>query len=613
MDVRLPDGTLIQGVPDGTTKAQLIEKLQGKGYDVSGLLDKAPTLPASAGDRVNALTGGVVRGVAGLAGLPVDTVQNVGNLAAAAGHAIASTVSDQGVFQPPFQGGPLSSQGIAQGMEKIGLAPNNHRPDDAASRMLHTGGVILGSGGRPVPAAAGAVAAEVTDDPRFAAVGAAAPQAASQAVAAARQAVANRAAPNVQQFKEAGTTPTVGQATDSNFVQGLESLISKFPGGQGIFRRFVEKQQTEMGASKTGVSAEDAGRSIEEGIKGFAGRTKETWKKLDDAVATKVGSAQAPTTNTAAALDNLTKPVAGVDAFVNPKIAQIKESLSANPTFQELRELRTRIGSMIEDSLVSGVPQGELKKLYGAMSKDLESSATKAGAGREFARQSEYYAARMDRMENILDRVIGKTPEETFQRFYPKDANQATTVRATMRSLDPEQRQVVQQAVVDRLGRAKSGKQDETGEVFSSETFLTNWNNLSPGAKAQIFSDPSVRRNMDAIAGSASNLREAGKVFPNPSGSAEKGAAIAVAGGFGTSMMTGNPAPALVAGGMVAGANVGARMLTSPKVVEWLSQAPRVTQENAAAHLARLGVIFNESKDERLKQELGDYLNSVQK
>ncbi len=35
MDVQLPDGTVIQGVPDGTSKAELVAKLQRNGYDTS--------------------------------------------------------------------------------------------------------------------------------------------------------------------------------------------------------------------------------------------------------------------------------------------------------------------------------------------------------------------------------------------------------------------------------------------------------------------------------------------------------------------------------------------------------------------------------------------------
>ena len=36
MDVRLPDGTIIQNIPDGTSKAELTAKLKANGYDVSG-------------------------------------------------------------------------------------------------------------------------------------------------------------------------------------------------------------------------------------------------------------------------------------------------------------------------------------------------------------------------------------------------------------------------------------------------------------------------------------------------------------------------------------------------------------------------------------------------
>lgn len=38
MDVRLPDGTVIQNIPEGTSKAELVSKLQKSGYDVSSLM-----------------------------------------------------------------------------------------------------------------------------------------------------------------------------------------------------------------------------------------------------------------------------------------------------------------------------------------------------------------------------------------------------------------------------------------------------------------------------------------------------------------------------------------------------------------------------------------------
>jgi hypothetical protein len=259
-----------------------------------------------------------------------------------------------------------------------------------------------------------------------------------------------------------------------------------------------------------------------------------------------------------------------------------------------------------------------MKKLYGALTQDLEAAANQAGAGKEFARQNDFYRARMQRIEGTLERVLGNTPEETFAKLMPKDANQATTLRATMRSLDPEQRKIVTQAAVDRLGRAAPSKQNEAGDVFSQETFLTNWNKLSDGAKAQLFSDPAMRKNLDSLAVVTDNLREGAKVFANPSGTA--GAAAPMGIGYlaargAVAAATGDIAGAVhhvgTAVALMGGAKIGAKMLTSPTVVEWLAQYPKVAPEAASVHLARLGVIYNETKDEELKQELATFISSV--
>lgn len=606
-EITSPDGRKFRVTgPEGSTKEDALQRVQDQQQPKAPPPEAAPEP-----NRTGAAVGGVNRGLAGLAGLPVDTVENIVNLGIAAYGASKQAITGQpgpDLIKGSFGG----SESIARGLESAGVNTQNPSPQDSASRMLYTGGMIAGGsmvpGARPMPTAAaagsGALAGEVLG-PQWVGPASMVPGAAGQGVQAARESLANRMQPNVQTFKEAGTTPSLGQATEFNFLQGMENLLSKFPGGQGIFRRFAENQQTKLAEkTKTGTADEDAGRAIEAGVQGFAGRTKQAWQRLNDEVSAKVGDATAPTTKTAQALEELTKPTAGVDAFVNPKIAALKQTLSPNPSFDELRALRSRIGAMLDDSLVAGVAQGELKKLYGALSQDLEAAATQAGAGKEFARQSEFYAARMDRLEGTLNRVVGSTPEETFKRFMPTDPNQVTTVRQVMRSLDPGQRQVVQEAVVNRLGRAKSGRQDETGELFSPDTFLTNWNNLSPGAKAQIFSDPIVRRDMDAVAGVAANIREGAKVFANPSGTA--GATMPY--GIGYLLGAGKLA---VAGTLLGGASIGSKMLTSPKVVEWLAQAPKIEPGREAAHLARLGVIYNETKDQALKQELGDYISSV--
>lgn len=50
MDVKLPDGTIIKNVPEGTTKSQLTAKLQKSGYDISKLMQSAaPQVRANVG------------------------------------------------------------------------------------------------------------------------------------------------------------------------------------------------------------------------------------------------------------------------------------------------------------------------------------------------------------------------------------------------------------------------------------------------------------------------------------------------------------------------------------------------------------------------------------
>lgn len=53
MDVRLPDGTIIKNVPDGTTKADLVAKLQGNGMAVPSewLQAAPPTQPVQEAGR----------------------------------------------------------------------------------------------------------------------------------------------------------------------------------------------------------------------------------------------------------------------------------------------------------------------------------------------------------------------------------------------------------------------------------------------------------------------------------------------------------------------------------------------------------------------------------
>src|SRR3990167_11027625 len=346
--------------PEGATAEQALAQVQ------QSYRPEAPETTML--DRGKALLGGVNRGISGLVGLPVDTAENLLNLGAAGAGTAATALGRPDLAPGLLKGSFGGSESIARLMSGAGIGTTNPNPQDAPSRLLHTGGIIAGGsmipGASPrgaLTAATGGALAGGTLGPEWGGVGAMAPAAAQQAAAGLKNAVAARAAPVVQTFKESGTLPSVGQATDNVFLHGLENLASKFPGGAGVMQKFIQNQQARMGAqARTGVPTEAAGRAIESGVTGeggFLDRTRATWKMLDNELAKKVGPGNtfAPR-NTVTALDDLTRQVKTAEAStaqpLDARIAKYKEQITSDlannngvMSFAGLRTIRSRVGA----------------------------------------------------------------------------------------------------------------------------------------------------------------------------------------------------------------------------------------------------------------------------
>lgn len=88
MDVRLPDGTIIKGVPDDMSKADLTAKLQSNGYDVTKLMSPSEQIPTrSFGEAVSeAVSNAPVSGYKALKGFvsnvlsPIETAKSIRDL-----------------------------------------------------------------------------------------------------------------------------------------------------------------------------------------------------------------------------------------------------------------------------------------------------------------------------------------------------------------------------------------------------------------------------------------------------------------------------------------------------------------------------------------------------
>ncbi len=265
--------------------------------------------------------------------------------------------------------------------------------------------------------------------------------------------------------------------------------------------------------------------------------------------------------------------------------------------YEAIKKLRTLVGREMADAgLVSDVPRSKWKALYGALSRDLSQAASEAGpeATRAFTRANNYTRFGMNRLE-ALDSVVDRNggPEAVFKAVMSGTREGGTTIRAVMQSLPKDAQRQVASAVVRRMGRAKPGSQDEMGEVFSSETFLSNWNTLSNEAKQGMFSrfGEGFVQDLNAVAKAAAGMRSGASVIKNGPGTAAATAQLTTAGAFVFNLLGmagGSPTNAALIGGGVASTYGAAKAMTNPTVVKWLAQQTKLPVAALPIQLTRL-------------------------
>lgn len=427
-------------------------------------------------------------------------------------------------------------------------------------------------------------------------------------------------------FSAVGADPSLGQATGRHSIQGIENLLAGGPTSSGVMTRFASQQADDIGAGlqrrgqalTPNASGERAGRAVEAGIQTFSNNVgaqrRALYWQADRYIPADAGS---PMANTRRALNDLTTPSPGAAQttarMINPRMRQMLEDLDADlqagggqVSYEALRRIRTQIGEQMNDfSLTPDTPARELRRLYGALSRDMEEVAKSIGpeAERAAKRANNYTrvsAARLEQVQRVVDKNGG--PEAVFNAVMSGTRDGGTTLRAVMQSLPNEGQQAVTAAVIRRMGMATPGAQDATGELFSAQTFLTNWNRVSPEAKRALFDrhGPQFSRDMDKIARVAETIREGSQVFRNPSGTANRGAAYT----YGTALVaslfdsTGISTASVVGGGI--GANVAARVLTNPKVVRELAKSTAAPTAAVPATINAIRRIGEEDEDEAI-------------
>jgi hypothetical protein len=445
--------------------------------------------------------------------------------------------------------------------------------------------------------------------------------------------------------------PSVAQATQKSYLDSIESTLSKVPGGAGHIRSAV-KQTTEKVAKQlegkiqalTGraeVDPEIAGRAVIRGVgempsgtkpgTGFLGRFGETksalYAKADGFIP---DSTLVTPLNTRAALNELGNVVEDLPELNEWLVSKgIKGLAGAFPAqgpinYETLRRIRTAVGNKLTNfDLVSDVSRADWKRLYGSLSEDLKLAAQNAGPGATQAmnRADSYYKAGIRRVDDVLEPLVKKRVPEMISAALNRSVEKGgSTIRTVMRSLSPEERQVVSGSIIKNLGAARPGQQGAGGEAFSFETFLTNWNKLDPKAKESLFDWPGMKgmkEDLEALARWSEGTRESSRAFANPSGTAGSAGAVistlSVGSGV-TGLATGSTEmlafPAVMAVSAL-GANAGARLMTSKPFVRWLAQSTKIKPSGWGAHIGRLAGVAAASQGPGIQPAIIDFMTAL--
>ena len=440
---------------------------------------------------------------------------------------------------------------------------------------------------------------------------------------------------NIQTMRGAGTEATLGQATGAKPIQYLESALGITPGASGYMAKKGAEQQAQIGSKIEQISQElapgatelSAGSKMRRGLKDvFLPEARKVQNELYADVDKYIPKNSAvDLSDTKNLINQLTAPLQGLEAtsksnlVTNNTIKELMSGLNIDLAsgnkipIESVRILRSRIGDQLgKFQMDSDFPRTELLRIYGTLSDDIGKVVETAGPAAKLAKQTadEYTKKLHDKMD-LLQPIIDKaTPEKIFNAAMGGQKADTTILGTVMNALPQDARKEFVAAFLNKMGRAVSSTQDVTGNVFSTETFLTNWDKLRGSPKELLFGNfgQSFKNDMDKIAKATSIMRTGSQQYRNPSGSAQK---LVAAGTIGGGIMALLTAPAtLIPAAKAAGiANLSARALTNPKFVRLLAKQYDAPTSSIPAFISTLATQSERDNDPELK-DIADELRN---
>lgn len=373
------------------------------------------------------------------------------------------------------------------------------------------------------------------------------------------------------------------------------AVLAQTPGGiqplANAAERITDQSQAAVGRIASGVGQaadpEAAGEAARKGALSFIKSSGTRKNRLYQIAETRAGDTPVDLQLARTALDEHIAELSQVPggSALLPKLQALRAEMDRPATVKGVRGMRTVLRKQFLDGqqFLSGNDERIIGDIVRAASDDVASSlrgAGKADAAAAYKAADDFNRQRAEVIEQTLQPIIGKrgaakSGEQVLAAINQAARGNAQRLEQFMRALPPEEAGVVRATIIDRLGRATSGQQDDAGQAFSLQTFLTNWDKIETGRKTLF--DPATRSALDDLAKIASANRDAGR-YLNTSKTGGVVAGILTGGTLAIDIGT--------LGATLAAQYGGARLLASPRFARWLARAPRT--RDTQAHMAQL-------------------------
>jgi len=439
-------------------------------------------------------------------------------------------------------------------------------------------------------------------------------------VGAVRDATVGRApAELVNDAKGMGIDLTAGSATGSRMLGGMEkSLTTLSPRLEATYdaSRTALRQAIDDTADRMGIrgTKQEAGERLKDAAKAAVQRIEDRQSTAYDAAYAAIGqSTPVPASATMdlqkSLMAQLSQAPESRAASLGPAIGTLKKLLDDSAdggipmqAFRAVRtDLRRRLGRAPD---LGGDQQEHLRAVYRAMTDDMNSTALSVGgeAARRLKVADRYTRIAMNTGGKVLNKILAsETPERAFNFAMSGTKDGATNLRRLRAAFSPEEWGHVGASVLSQMGVPRSGNE------FAVQTFHRNWNTLAPEVRQALFGGTrykGIARDLDKINNVATAMARTDALSntSNTGNAIIYNAMLSSLGGLTVATATGDTqSGAQIAVGSFVAPRIAARLLTSPRFVKWLANAPvESTNPNAMInYVGRLTGMMGANKADR--------------